>query len=245
MQSRCARAFTLIELLVVVSIIAILSALLLPAVSTVRGMAHNTQCANNLRMLAMATSTYCGDNDAILPYYDDVRPDWTDWYDRINEYVDSTYQGGVYKGANAFRCPRASMEVREQYQFWGRFSFHYSMNDNLRAWYNNNIWVNGKQPVPLAQTRSGQVLFQDGCIISNPGQRYFIANQHESIGTWAGGAWPIGGNVGTFNDPAPTSPTQRQIVRHSGRVNQAFLDGHVAPVSGIWDIAKQVAAFRR
>jgi prepilin-type N-terminal cleavage/methylation domain-containing protein/prepilin-type processing-associated H-X9-DG protein len=238
------RAFTLIELLVVVSIIAILATLLLPAIGMVRGMAQNSQCANNLRMLTLATMSYCNDYDSTLPYYDDVGNPWIDWYDRINDYIDNTYQGGVYKGSNAFRCPMASIEVGNQYQFWGRFSFQYSMNNNLRAWFNSNAWVGNVQPVPLSRTRAGQVLFQDGCIIGNPGLRYFHAVQYDTLSTWAKGAWPIGGNVGIFNDPS-ASTTQVPIVRHHGRVNQSFIDGHVAPVIGIWDAAMQTASFRR
>ncbi|MGA2175116.1 MAG: prepilin-type N-terminal cleavage/methylation domain-containing protein [Verrucomicrobiota bacterium] len=65
-QSPKKRAFTLIELLVVIAIIAILAAMLLPALARTKEQGNRTSCLNNLRQVGIGCLAYAGDNKEVL-----------------------------------------------------------------------------------------------------------------------------------------------------------------------------------
>jgi prepilin-type N-terminal cleavage/methylation domain-containing protein/prepilin-type processing-associated H-X9-DG protein len=172
MSSRRLRAFTLVELLVVIGIIALLISILLPALNKAREAAKTTQCASNLRQIAIGIIGYANDNHGKLPpskvnpasdngTNDKLYPKGLFWSNMLvsGKYLDSVHgvnsAGTPLDGNSAFRCPSG---IDEDLRFSGfaatsprqgtnqQFVFIPSPTaaDGVKTWYGlNSITVEG------------------------------------------------------------------------------------------------------
>lgn len=97
--------FTLIELLVVVAIVAILAALLAPALTNARLMAKRITCVSNLRQLGLGVLTYANDFGGLVPPCNQWKLMAPSGTDPTYPSLALLYHGGYVKSKNVFYCP--------------------------------------------------------------------------------------------------------------------------------------------
>ncbi|MDD3127381.1 MAG: type II secretion system protein [Candidatus Izemoplasmatales bacterium] len=117
--------FTLIELLSVIGIIAMLAAMLLPALKKTQEKARQIQCSNNLKQVSLAISMYVGDYDGYIPWCE-MTGDWHNWWPYpINSYLTSKTIGFAKGGSPSLVCPSGPDELDAYFKMNYAYNIQY------------------------------------------------------------------------------------------------------------------------
>jgi prepilin-type N-terminal cleavage/methylation domain-containing protein len=245
----CEKAFTLIELLVVIAVIAILAALLLPALSNAKLKADQITCLGNLRQLAQITTLYHQDFGKGSPR------------DSKGDFILPRPLGGSKIDTPDIRiCPLAKQPIpRPEIDGGGRYAYNpgtaanawctpvtQNPKDDYTASYAFNSWFD--TPVAMPQLK-GEGVFRTAASVEYPSQTPFFCDSISGlvtpytndlpakdlflgdVGSVESGSFPIGTVTIARHGPkpptgAPHSLPPGQALPRAWGINVGFSDDH-------------------
>lgn len=209
------KTFTLIELLVVIAIIAILAALLLPALGRARSSARSAACVSNLRQSAIAFNAYFSDNKEYAPFYGNYYADPASgattsapaWYASLWDYLGAKQTvSDDNRKIKSLRCPGEDVK-------YTAITLSYTYNGNMGG-------ITGTD-----YTRNGKTLRLS--MLKKPSLTMMLVDSNAKAG--------FGQYIQFRNESAPLNGTLRVgYYRHGGMfANVSFIPGHVKSLRGM------------
>ena len=257
------QVFTLIELLVVIAIIAILAAILLPALGQAREKAKNSGCQSNLKQIGTAAMMYSGSNDDYIvpssgfPGFSNGK-DATSWDDYLgmgydgrnlsssskdNNYVGNTFTIGSAGDTTLYSCPAdkgTNLDSVANYRYRLR---SYALN----GWYGGKLA--GFKKISNVKRASWMFLVAErpSMLLDYPTNHYYC----NALGQVGNNQYPYVQGTGGTTHPYQGFLTPSYSIKgtnvswghHSRRYNYLFMDGHVEPLEPNGDAGDRSMAY--
>lgn len=229
MRAQNRGGFSLIELMVVIAIIAILTALLLPALSKAMGRARLTQCANNVRQLGIGLQQFVSEHNH-YPLSVDAEFDTSGHATNFNTWSEAVEQqlasSRFFADHGVWLCPgvRSKGILGQGYMSYGYNAYGIGVSTNslgLGGHYGfTHVLRPGQFPVVKPPVRASEVI--------TPSEMMAIGDGFHGIGTelFSGQDlfWRHNAYTG-FRDGTPAK------ARHLAMANVEFCDGHVESIA--------------
>jgi len=243
-QESARSAFTLIELLVVMSILAVLTALLVPVLRTARDSALAVHCLNNLRQLGIAFPMYAEDHNDRLPpgIIGSSYGDWSwfvspymgytrSWHENADGTVDAARNRGTSEqfGNHYLRCPVEVGSYNGQFEILGNYG-------SVGSYGVNYSGTTGSRPFAYWPTDDGprkEKGEEDSKKITAVASSEFLAADatlpYIYSPSWRSFKFDLDGDGVLDTSMITTGPDlyNKLEPRHSGSANMLFVDGSV------------------
>ncbi len=252
MDRRRKEGFTLIELLVVIAIIALLMAVIMPALKKCKESARTAVCAAQIRQFGLAWNQYADENDGKNIYYADYT-EWDQggfWFYRLGPYIsadnsftegdrNATSRSGVIKLLN---CPAAKQwapDYNDAGPLYGAADMAWKWTGvagdrELEGSYTLNAWMQQRPGSSDKRFYSNFIdaggsvpLISDGAWVDawpNYGGDESSLIENQMIDTQGSGY------SGTYRMPGERSSARVILSRHGDAVNIVFRDTHVEKI---------------